>query len=167
MRSGKTQKGELSLERSVVKMSEIITFRAGVCEFDYQSKLCTPNPLQGNVLIKPSEEAEGFYDFVWSAKDCSSNSGVSNIELILIPGETKWLHIDSSTNGRVFCLLFSSGEKYFFWLQEKHQTDLPLNELNTKDKQIFDKIQSILAFEEEHGDINMDGTLPQEVSSQQ
>lgn len=44
--------------------------------------------------------------------------------------------IKSSKSGRVFALVFSSNERYFFWLQEKSPGNLPLNELSAKDKEI-------------------------------
>lgn len=66
------------------------------------------------------------------------------ISLILIPGETMWVPIKSSKSGRIFALVFSSNERYFFWLQEKNSGNLSLNELSTKDKEIYNKMIGVL-----------------------
>ncbi|AMD19904.1 HCL247Wp [Eremothecium sinecaudum] len=140
-----------------------ITFRAGTCEYDEESKTCTPNAMKGEVTIKPSDETAGFYDFIWKATETTASGTPEPIELILIPGETKWLHVKSCKTGRVACLLFSSGEKYFFWMQEKHKKDEPLGDLNSKDEKLFKSIEDILRFEEED-DVDDDdsGDIPME-----
>lgn len=132
-----------------IDMTEAISFRAGKCDYDEESKICTPKQMKGEIQIKPSEEAQGFFDFQWSTKDRVSGSAVEPIEFILIPGETKWIDIKSAKNGRVLCLLFSTGEKWFFWLQEKHQGNESLNEWSEKDKELLAKLQKLLEFEEE------------------
>lgn len=121
-------------------MEEPITFRAGKCDYDEQTGICTPKPMRGKITIKASEEAQGFYDFEWSTKERISGVAVEPIEFILIPGETKWIEIKSAKNGRVLCLLFSTGEKWFFWLQEKHAGYESLNEWSDKDKELFAKL---------------------------
>lgn len=95
-------------------MTEILKFRAGVADFDESSNICSPKPIKGEIVVKPSEEAEGFYDLEWNATEKVASGNVEPIELILIPGTTKWVHVKSSKNGRIFCLVFSSDEKYFF-----------------------------------------------------
>lgn len=130
-------------------MTETIEFRAGKCDYNEESKICTPKPMKGRIVIKPSEEAQGFYDFKWSTKEKTAGSSVDPIEFILIPGETKWVDIKSSKNGRILCLLFSSGEKWFFWLQDKHVGTESLNEWSQKDKELLAKLQKLLEFEEE------------------
>lgn len=164
---------EFSLQKNQTMSAIIVKFRAGLAEFNEDSKLCTPNPLKGEVVVKPSEEAEGFYDFQWKPIEHAANNKTEPIELILIPGETKWTHIQSSKNGRVFSLLFSSGEKYFFWLQDKVDDGSPLNQLSENDKQVAKKIDDVLKVEEEEEeeeegkeeeeqDVNMDAEEPQE-----
>ena len=39
---------------------------------------------------------------------------------------------------------FPSNERYFFWLQEKNSGNLSLNELSTKDKEIYNKMIGVL-----------------------
>ena len=72
--------------------------------------------------------------------------------MILIPGETKWVHVKSCPDARMFALVFSSNEKYFFWLQDKNPDGLKLNELNENDKIIYDKITSLLKLSVEEDD---------------
>ena len=139
-------------------MSKSFSFRAGIATFDEETKMCHPEPMQGAITISPSgqddemvDEADedddemGFWDFQWSTRDRSTSGHASDpIQLILIPGETTWIHVKSCPDARVFALVFSSNEKYFFWLQEKNPAGLALNELSDKDKSIFDKIVALL-----------------------
>ncbi|SCV02692.1 LAMI_0H02014g1_1 [Lachancea mirantina] len=122
---------------------------AGVADFDESSRICTPKPVKGEINVKASEEAEGFYDFHWQAKEKVAGANLEPIELILIPGETRWVQVKSSKNGRVFCLVFSSGEKYFFWLQDALEGTTKLNELSDADKTVTEKLNDILKVEED------------------
>ncbi|EGA73853.1 Rpn13p [Saccharomyces cerevisiae AWRI796] len=125
--------------------STVIKFRAGVCEYNEDSRLCTPIPVQGEIEIKPNEEEElGFWDFEWRPTEKPVGRELDPISLILIPGETMWVPIKSSKSGRIFALVFSSNERYFFWLQEKNSGNLSLNELSTKDKEIYNKMIGVL-----------------------
>ncbi|CAI7405878.1 CRE_collapsed_G0040090.mRNA.1.CDS.1 [Saccharomyces cerevisiae] len=125
--------------------STVIKFRAGVCEYNEDSRLCTPIPVQGEIEIKPNEEEElGFWDFKWRPTEKPVGRELDPISLILIPGETMWVPIKSSKSGRIFALVFSSNERYFFWLQEKNSGNLPLNELSAKDKEIYNKMIGVL-----------------------
>ncbi|EGA61169.1 Rpn13p [Saccharomyces cerevisiae FostersO] len=125
--------------------STVIKFRAGVCEYNEDSRLCTPIPVQGEIEIKPNEEEElGFLDFEWRPTEKPVGRELDPISLILIPGETMWVPIKSSKSGRIFALVFSSNERYFFWLQEKNSGNLSLNELSTKDKEIYNKMIGVL-----------------------
>ena len=125
--------------------STVIKFRAGVCEYNEDSRLCTPIPVQGEIEIKPNEEEElGFWDFEWRPTEMPVGRELDSISLILIPGETMWVPIKSSKSGRIFALVFSSNERYFFWLQEKNSGNLPLNELSAKDKEIYNKMIGVL-----------------------
>ncbi|AGO12451.1 AaceriAER100Cp [[Ashbya] aceris (nom. inval.)] len=125
-----------------------VRFRAGVCQYEEESKQCTPKAAGGTVTIQPSEEAEGFYDFVWRPEE--EGRGAEAIELILIPGETRWVHIQSCKTGRVFCLVFSSGEKYFFWMQERGGEDA--GALSEQDRQALARIENALRVAEEAGE---------------
>lgn len=151
-------------------MSSVITFRAGIATYNEDTKVCEPKPMQGVITIRPSgqdEEGEDaeigaeddygmkFWDFQWKTKDRSVKEDKSlcePIELILIPGETKWVHVKSCPDARMFALVFSSNEKYFFWLQDKNPDGLKLNELNENDKIIYDKITSLLKLSVEEDD---------------
>ncbi|QLG71646.1 hypothetical protein HG535_0B06920 [Zygotorulaspora mrakii] len=138
--------------------SQAFTFRAGVCEYNEESRLCTPIACQGEIEIKPHEEEElGFWELEWRPIEKPVAKDLSVISLILIPGETVWAPIKSSKNGRVFALVFSSNQRYLFWLQEKNGRSLALNELSEKDEKIFDKMAKILNRNEDEdadGDAN-------------
>ncbi|SCU90330.1 LAME_0E08064g1_1 [Lachancea meyersii CBS 8951] len=130
-------------------MSEILSFKAGVATFDENSKICSPTPIKGEIIVKHSEEAEGFFDFQWKPIEKVASGNVDPIEFILIPGSTKWTHIKSCKSGRVFCLVFSSDEKHFFWLQDKNQNSEQLNELSEADKAIEQKLTELLRSNDE------------------
>lgn len=149
-------------------MTEILKFRAGVADFDESSNICSPKPIKGEIVVKPSEEAEGFYDLEWNATEKVASGNVEPIELILIPGTTKWVHVKSSKNGRIFCLVFSSDEKYFFWLQDKNQGCSSLNELSTADKAIADKFDELLnaGDEEEDQQVSEDADVDMDAPTQ-
>ena len=107
------------------------------------------------------DESVGFWQFNWTpstekynSSSSSGSSGSSNgtasekyepISLILIPGETAWVHVKSAKGGRVFALVFSSNQKYFFWMQEKNKRPLGPDDLSDKDKQIYERLQKILS----------------------
>ena len=155
-------------------MSEkLIEFRAGIVEYDEETQMCTPLPVQGRVKIQPTEEEEedmgvggeaddesvGFWQFHWtptteryssSGSSSSSGNGTASdkyepISLILIPGETAWVHVKSAKGGRVFALVFSSNQKYFFWMQEKNKRPLGPDDLSDKDKEVYERLQKILS----------------------
>ncbi|SCU97625.1 LAFA_0G12354g1_1 [Lachancea sp. 'fantastica'] len=135
-------------------MTDILKFKAGVATFDETSKICSPTPIKGEIVIKPSEEAEGFYDFQWNPLEKVASGNVEPLEFILIPGSTKWLHIKSCKSGRVFCLIFSSDEQHFFWLQDKNQDSEKLNELSEADKAMVQKFTELLSSEDEEELVN-------------
>lgn len=125
--------------------AESMKFRAGVCDYDEETHVCTPVPCQGEIVIKPNEEEEmGFWDFEWRPLEKPVGRELSTISLILIPGETLWVPVKSSKNGRIFALVFSSNQRYLFWLQEKNPASLSLSQLSEKDQQLYDKMTKIL-----------------------
>lgn len=125
-----------------------IKLRAGIAEYNEETRTCTPVPVQGEIRMNVNAEEEelGFWDFEWVPleKPVGDNAKFQPLMLILIPGETLWVPIKSCNSGRMFALVFSSNEKYFFWLQEKNPKNLGLNELNEKDKKVFDKMMKLL-----------------------
>ncbi|QLQ79906.1 hypothetical protein HG537_0C05550 [Torulaspora globosa] len=127
-------------------VTEVLKFRAGICDYSEDTKLCTPVPCQGEIVIKPNEDDDemGFWDFEWRPLEKPVGRELNTISLILIPGETVWVPVKSSKNGRIFALVFSSNQRYLFWLQDKNPANLALNELNEKDQQLYDKMTRIL-----------------------
>ncbi|CCC72156.1 hypothetical protein NCAS_0J01770 [Naumovozyma castellii] len=149
--------------------------RAGIAEYNEETKLCTPIAIQGEIKIQPNEEEEelGFYDFEWRPLDKLAGKDIEPISLILIPGETNWVPIKSSKNGRIFALVFSSNQRYFFWFQKKNPANMALDALNEEDQKFCDAMNAILhdnldeseeenenqekpTLIEDSGDINMD-----------
>ncbi|AQZ18311.1 RPN13 (YLR421C) [Zygosaccharomyces parabailii] len=130
--------------------SQVFKLRAGVCDFDPETKICTPVPCQGEIEIKPNEEEDmGFWDFQWHPVEKPVGKELSNISLILIPGETLWVPVNSCKNGRIFALVFSSNERYLFWLQEKNPATLQLNELGEKERKVYEKMSQVLNVDED------------------
>lgn len=126
-------------------MATEYTLRAGLCSYNEETKECKPIATQGLITLQPNEDEEmGFWEFQWKSTERNRTVGAENISLILIPGETVWRQLKSCQYGRVFALVFSSNEKYVFWLQEK----VPVaTELNANDKRFCDKINSLLTLE--------------------
>ncbi|EDO16686.1 hypothetical protein Kpol_1052p34 [Vanderwaltozyma polyspora DSM 70294] len=142
------------MSTTAVSINNTIRLRAGIADFNEETKLCTPLPVQGEITIKPNEEEEelGFYDFEWKPIEKPSDPAIEAINLILVPGETLCIQIDSCKSGRVFSLVFSSNQTYFFWLQEKNPLGLKINEFSEKDKANLDKIRAILNSNDEDED---------------
>ncbi|CCD27152.1 proteasome regulatory particle lid subunit RPN13 NDAI_0J02600 [Naumovozyma dairenensis CBS 421] len=137
-----------------------LTFRAGVAKYDEDTKICTPLPVQGQISIKKAggdgedeedeEDEMSLYELIWKPMEKVVGDNVEycqELNLMLIPDDTQWVSVKSCKNGRVFALVYSSNQKYFFWLQEKNATNLSLNELSEKDKCIFKNLASILSTE--------------------
>lgn len=126
---------------------KVIKFRAGISEYDEETNLCTPLPVQGMVRIQPNSEGAdmGFWDFEWKPAEKTAGNKYEPISLILIPGETAWIPIYSGKGGRVFGLIFSSNQKYFFWMQEKNKKGMSIDEYSPDDQIITQKIKAILS----------------------
>ncbi|KAH3899986.1 related to 26S proteasome regulatory subunit RPN13 [Saccharomycodes ludwigii] len=137
-----------------------LKFRAGICSFDEETKIITPKPIKGLITMIPvknedeeedqnmdeEEEDLKMYNFKWTPTE-KSVTPVEDIEYVLLPGENSWQKIDSCTNGRCFVLLFSSGEKQFFWLQDKTDSNKKLNELSDKDEKLILDINKVMSGE--------------------
>lgn len=144
----------------------IITFKAGVCDFDEETKTITPVAMGGSVTIyqikedtedddnaeedvamnDAAEEDEDdmlIYEFVWKPTEASAK-GRETDSYTIIPGENVWKQIESCKDGRVFALVFSSGEKKFFWLQDKVEDGYPKNHLSKQDLKNVEIVQKIM-----------------------
>ncbi|KAH3677132.1 hypothetical protein WICMUC_001887 [Wickerhamomyces mucosus] len=120
----------------------IINFRAGRVIYDESTKIATPDAIQGEITIKPSEEEESFYSFEWKSKE-TTNADIAE-ELLVIPGDVQWKHIKEAETGRVFELSFlSSSARHLFWLQDINDNDDDPSELSAKDKKILEKILKV------------------------
>ncbi|CDR43148.1 CYFA0S11e00760g1_1 [Cyberlindnera fabianii] len=138
-----------------------IKFRAGKVNYDVQSHTATPEPTQGVVTIKPSDDDEetGFYTFEWAPKDNVVN--LEKDELLIVAGDATWTHIKECKTGRVFALEFlSSGVRHFFWMQETNENEDDPSELSKKDIEVTQKIQKLLEEEEESQDVEVTDAPP-------
>lgn len=119
-----------------------IKFRAGRVNYDAEKKLATPEPIQGEITIKQSDEDESFYSFQWAPKDNVPN--VEPEDLLVIPGDVTWTQVEEAKTGRIFALTFlSSGARHLFWLQEVNDDEDDLSALSKKDKEILERIEKI------------------------
>ncbi|KAL6946990.1 hypothetical protein ACO0QE_001847 [Hanseniaspora vineae] len=147
----------------------IITFKAGVCDFDEETQTITPVAMGGSITIsqikedtedennaqedvamndaadEDEEEEEDMliYEFVWKPTESSAKAREPD-SYTIIPGENVWKHIESCKDGRVFALVFSSGEKKFFWLQDKVEDGYPKNHLSKQDLKNEEIVQKIM-----------------------
>ncbi len=139
-----------------------IKFRAGRVNYDAEKKLAIPQPIQGQITIKQSDEDESFYSFEWAPKDNVTN--VEPEDLLVIPGDVTWKQVEEAKTGRVFALTFlSSGARHLFWLQEVNEDEDDLSALSKKDKEILAKIEKIfepVEEEEEEAPQQQDVEIP-------
>lgn len=127
-------------------MSKTIKFKAGKIQYDEESKKCTPIAGQGQVVIKPLPEEEGFYSFSWEPTSEESKH-LEKDDLLIIPGDATFKHVKSCKDGRVVALTFlSSGAKNLYWLQNKPSVD-GLDLLTDKDKEVLSSVQQLLVAE--------------------
>jgi 26S proteasome regulatory subunit N13 len=125
-----------------------IRFRAGRVLYDEQTKIATPEQIQGVITIQPSPEEESFYSFEWTPKD--KVVSVEKEELLVIPGDVTWKQITQAKTGRIFELKFlSSGARHLFWLQEVNDNEDDLSELSKKDQELLERIDKIFEPAEE------------------
>lgn len=122
-------------------MTKTIRFNAGKVQYDDETKKCTPLPHKGVVTVAPSEEDEGFFDFLWTPK---SGSGLEKDELLLIPGDMTFKRVASCKTGRVVALTFlSSGDKSLYWLQDVGDIE-ELDQWTAKDQELVSAVQALI-----------------------
>ncbi|KAI2791215.1 hypothetical protein POX_c04071 [Penicillium oxalicum] len=103
----------------------IITFKAGICDFDGSSNpaIVKPKPTPGYIYLYSEDD---LMHFCWRPR----NSPLSEpeLDLVMIPSDGSFTPYRppgrNSINGRVFVLKFSSSsQRYLFWLQSQTQHD--------------------------------------------
>lgn len=130
-------------------MAPFIKFKAGRVDFDEETKACTPSPVKGEVSISQNEEADSFFNFVWSPRDKTAGE-IESDELLVVPGDVTWKHIQSCNTGRVYQLKFlSSGARHLFWMQDRPEDDDKPENLTPKDIEIAGKIENLFKDMEE------------------
>ncbi len=106
-----------------MSLTPIITFKAGMCDFD---ETATPRQVEIN-------QAPGFLylyteddvpHFAWRSR--SSPMSEADLDLMMFPGDATFKPYrpkgKSPINGRIYVLKFSSSSaRHFFWLQSKSQ----------------------------------------------
>ncbi|KAL8967600.1 MAG: hypothetical protein Q9183_002839 [Haloplaca sp. 2 TL-2023] len=112
-------------------ISPIITFKAGICDFDSSASppKVSAKPTSGYIYLYESQEDE-LVHFCWRPR--ATPLGDPELDLVMVPGDGSFKPYQtvqggaaskkSPTNGRIFILKFqSSSSKHLFWLQAKSQ----------------------------------------------
>lgn len=139
----------------VLNKMTTLKFKAGKVDFNEETNLCTPKSVKGQITIRPAEDDESFYDFIWTPLEKSAGGQDEEDELLIIPGDVKWKHVKSCNTGRVFSLSFTSGAKSFYWLQDGNSNSDDPSELSAKDKEISEKISNLIEEEEGEKDVEV------------
>ncbi|KAF1356866.1 proteasome complex subunit Rpn13 ubiquitin receptor-domain-containing protein [Delphinella strobiligena] len=132
----------------------IITFKAGQCEL--QGKKVKPLPTPGYLYLYEEDE---LLHFCWRPRSAPSDS--PETDLLMFPGDgiftpytgssnSSSADTSSPTNGRIFCLKFSSSsQRHFFWMQSKSQhREGKANWFSSRDKRLGDIINQLLSGED-------------------
>lgn len=120
-----------------------LKFKAGKVDFNEDTGIYKPTPIKGEIVLKPSEEGEGFYSLTWRPRE-RTTTGVESDELLVIAGDVVWRRVNSCKTGRVYMLLFlSSGAKYMYWMQDQNDDEDHPDKETEKDREIFDKINEL------------------------
>ncbi|KAL8738205.1 MAG: hypothetical protein Q9181_000976 [Wetmoreana brouardii] len=107
----------------------IITFKAGICDFDMSSNppKITPKSTPGYIFLYEGQEDELIH-FCWRPRSASLRD--PELDLVMVPSDGSFKPYQtnqgdakkSPTNGRIFFLKFqSSSARHLFWLQSKSQ----------------------------------------------
>ncbi|KAL8644528.1 MAG: hypothetical protein Q9226_007717 [Calogaya cf. arnoldii] len=107
----------------------MITFKAGICDFDTSSNppKVIPKPTPGWIYLYEGQDDE-LVHFCWRPRSASLRD--SELDLVMVPGDGSFKPYQpkqgsnkkSPTNGRIFLLKFqSSSARHLFWLQSKNQ----------------------------------------------
>ncbi|KAG7881755.1 hypothetical protein KL905_000759 [Ogataea polymorpha] len=124
-------------------LSTPLKFKAGKVDYNEETKVYTPNPTKGEIVISQSDEGDEFYLFVWKPRE-TTVGGVEPEELLVIAGDVTWKKVNSCKTGRVYMLTFlSSGAKNLFWMQEINDDENDPSKETEKDKEIFRKINDL------------------------
>ncbi|KAH3668134.1 hypothetical protein OGAPHI_001888 [Ogataea philodendri] len=124
-------------------LSSPLKFKAGKVDYNEETKVYTPNPVKGEIVISQSDEGDEFYLFVWKPRD-NTVSGIDSEELLVIAGDVTWKKVKSCKSGRVYMLTFlSSGAKNLFWMQDINQDENDLSKETDQDKEIYRKINEL------------------------
>lgn len=127
------------------KNSTILRFKAGKADYDEETHKVTPRAVKGELIFKPTDEEEFMYQASWVAREKTAGApDPDDSEIMIIPGDVVWKHVKLCKTGRVFCLHFSSGNKMFFWMQEKNDNEEDPSELSKKDKEICARLDEIM-----------------------
>ncbi|KAL8947930.1 MAG: hypothetical protein Q9222_005833 [Ikaeria aurantiellina] len=113
----------------MASIAPIITFKAGICDFDTTSNppKVIPKPTPGFLYLYEGQDDE-LVHFCWRPRSTSLRE--PELDLVMVPSDGSFTPYQkaqgeskkSPTNGRIFVLKFqSSSARHLFWLQSKSQ----------------------------------------------
>ncbi|KAL8717420.1 MAG: hypothetical protein Q9225_005334 [Loekoesia sp. 1 TL-2023] len=115
----------------MASIAPIITFKAGICDFDTSSNppKIHPKPTPGYLYLYEGQDDELIH-FCWRPRSASLRD--PELDLVMVPSDGSFKPYQTSqgdgsskkspTNGRIFTLKFqSSSARHLFWLQSKTQ----------------------------------------------
>ncbi|TLS29528.1 hypothetical protein PpBr36_00231 [Pyricularia pennisetigena] len=137
-----------------MSINPLITFKAGRCELDTDSKpakvKCLPEP--GYIYLYSDD---GLINFCWRPRNQPIDDEPP-LSLVMVPGDGRFVPYQpedqpsGKTNGRILVLKFlSSSTRHLFWMQSKPQsTSGDPAWFSPRDRKIVDLVDQLLSGEE-------------------
>ena len=121
---------------------QLLSFNAGRVEYDEESGQAKPLRGQGRVVLKHSSEDDSILAIQWQPRAAYGQVLQPSEELMVLPGDVEFEHIQECSTGRVISLRFqSSGKRVLYWLQDPTSGDL--NVLTDQDRHILDQLNEL------------------------
>lgn len=147
----------------LVNMSELLKFKAGRVQYNEETGEATPIRGQGNVVLKKSSEDEHLLAIQWQPRAAYGQQLTASEELMILPGDVAFEHMEECTTGRVISLRFeSSGQREMYWLQDPVSGDL--NQLSDADRHILERLNELANQELDEDDEDEEADEPMSVA---
>ncbi|KAI5805967.1 proteasome complex subunit Rpn13 ubiquitin receptor-domain-containing protein [Geopyxis carbonaria] len=132
----------------------IISIKAGKCNVDGTTVMPVPEPGLLYVYLHPEEE---LHHFCWKPRSATEPED----DLLVIPGDARFVKYEPATSGRIFVLKFSSSSKrQFYWLQAPSENSDNPGFWSERDESWGRRINKILQGEEDDGGDEEMGDAP-------